>query len=145
MSPAAAAFLCAIAGARVFLLFTFLLQYFSRTYTTYKSEERERERERERETKRERDLDRFFLGPRPNLPSTPPCSLVAAQIFRRLRSFYDLSSRNHRPRPLTPLIVLEPSLTFLRRLIDACLLNTVARFERALVSFRPRFLNAAKR
>lgn len=45
MSPAAATFLCAIAGTRaVFLLFTFLLQYFSRTIARA---HRERERERE--------------------------------------------------------------------------------------------------
>lgn len=63
MSPAAATFLCAIAGTRaVFLLFTFLLQYFSRTIARA-----HRERERMAGV-------RFLLGPRPNprfLPSPP--------------------------------------------------------------------------
>lgn len=66
MSPAAATFLCAIAGTRaVFLLFTFLLQYFSRTIARA-------HRERERENGRRQ----IFTRPasKSSLPSFAPSS-----------------------------------------------------------------------
>lgn len=77
MSPAAATFLCAIAGTcAVFLLFTFLLQYFSRTRAARTHAHRGREREREgwREGERENGRRQIFTRPasKSSLPSSPP-------------------------------------------------------------------------
>lgn len=91
MSPAAATFLCAIAGTcAVFLLFTFLLQYFSRTRATRTHAHRGRERERDGGRERERMAGvRFLLGPRPNLRFLPrPLDVLVEQIFRRPRSSF---------------------------------------------------------
>ena len=131
MSPAAATFLCAIAGALVFLLFTFLLQYFSRTCTTYKSEEREREREKERCS-----FSTDFSSARvqislPPVPCTRCCANFSSASF--FPSIYRRGSSHHRLSPANRFKALWLSyapLESLRRLIDALFNNplTTAHF-----------------
>lgn len=96
MSPAAATFLCAIAGTRaVFLLFTFLLQYFSRTIARA-------HRERERENGRRQ----IFTRPasKSSLPSfAPSSSKFFVGLVRRSRR----NKHQTLPSRKAPLIVLN--------------------------------------